>query len=90
MVSSFDYVVFDTPPVGTFVDAAVVSTLADATVMVARVGEVKREELRGAYEQLEKAGANVIGVCATFCDPMNSSYYYYYSDDGKRAKRRGK
>lgn len=88
MIASFDYVVFDTPPVGTFVDAAVIAAMADATVMCARVGEVKRDELRGAYEQLEKSGANVIGVCATFCESLNTSYYYYYSDDGKRTRRK--
>ena len=32
----FDYVIFDTPPVGMFVDAAVVSTIADASVLVVR------------------------------------------------------
>lgn len=90
MISSFDFIIFYTPPVGTFVDAAVISAVADATVMVARIGEVKRDELHAAYDQLEKAGANVIGVCATFCDPLNSSYYYYYSEDGKRAAKRSR
>ena len=88
MMASFDYVIFDTPPVGTFVDAAVIAAMADATVMCARVGEVKRDDLRGAYEQLQKSGVNVIGVCATFCESLDSSYYYYYySEDGKRTKR---
>lgn len=89
MMSSFDYIVFDTPPVGTFVDAAVIAAVADATVLCARVGEVKRDDLCGAYEQLQKAGANVIGVCATFCESLNTSYYYYYySEDGTRTKKK--
>lgn len=90
MMASFDFVIFDTPPVGTFVDAAVIAAMADATVLCARVGEVKRDDLIGAYEQLQKAGANVIGVCATFCDALDSSYYYYYyySEDGTRTKKK--
>lgn len=32
----FDYVIFDTPPVGMLVDAAVVSTIVDAAVLVVR------------------------------------------------------
>lgn len=84
---SYDYVIYDTPPVGTFVDAAIMSTLADATVMVVRPNLVKRTELQHAYEQLQKADANVIGLCATFVEGSGSEYYYaYYTESGKRVK----
>lgn len=83
----YDYVVFDTPPVGTFVDAAILSTLVDGTIIVVKPGSTKRDELLGAYEQLQKADARVIGACATFCEGIGSEYYYaYYTEDGKRAK----
>lgn len=84
---SYDYVVFDTPPVGTFVDAAILSTLVDGTILVVKPNSTKRDELVHAYEQLQKADANVIGVCATFCEGTGSEYYYaYYTEDGKRVK----
>lgn len=87
MEHSYDYVVFDTPPVGTFVDAAILSTLVDGTIIVVKPGSTKRDELLGAYEQLQKADAHVIGACATFCEGTGSEYYYaYYTEDGKRAK----
>lgn len=83
----YDYVIYDTPPVGTFVDAAIISTLVDATLLVVRPGLVKRTELQNAYEQLQKADANVIGVCATFVEGSGSEYYYaYYTESGKRVK----
>lgn len=83
----FDYVIYDTPPVGTFVDAAILSTLVDGTVLVVKPGMTKRAELQNAYEQLKKAEAHVIGTCATFCEGTGSEYYYaYYTNDGKRAK----
>lgn len=82
---SYDYVIFDMPPVGTFIDAAILSTLVDATVMVVRPNLVKRTELVEAYEQLQKANANVIGLCATFVEGTGSEYYYaYYTSDGER------
>lgn len=82
---SYDYVIYDMPPVGTFVDAAILSTLVDGTIMVVKPGEVKRTELVDAYEQLQKAGANVLGICATFCEGTGSEYYYaYYTKDGDR------
>lgn len=87
LMENYDYVVFDTPPVGTFVDAAILSTLADGTVMVVKPGSTKRTELVNAYEQLKKADANVLGLCATFCDSSGSEYYYaYYTNSGERVK----
>lgn len=76
--NNFDYVIFDTPPVGTFVDAAVLSTMVDGVIMTVKTGSTKRTELQEAYEQLKKADANILGVCANFCESVNSEYYYEY------------
>lgn len=73
----FDYVVFDTPPVGAFVDAAILSTLVDGVIMVVKQGSTKRREIEHAYDQLKKANANVLGICSTFCQEGDSDYYYY-------------
>lgn len=82
---SFDYVVFDTPPVAAFVDAAVLSSVVDATVLVVREGFVRRTEVQEAYAQLKNAGANVVGVAMNFCREERSDYYYaYYDRQGKR------
>lgn len=83
---SFDYVIFDTPPLSAFVDASVISTVVDGTLLVVRENFVKREELVAAYEQLQKANAHVIGAVMNFCDTEKSEYYYsYYTKEGKKA-----
>lgn len=88
MESDFDYVVIDTPPVGTFVDAAIIATLADATALVVRERFVKRAELQNAYDQLKKADANVIGVIMNMCEAESSEYFYaYYNKEGKRVRK---
>lgn len=88
---AFDYVVYDTPPVGTFVDAAILARQVDATVLVVREGYTKRADLQDAYEQLQKADANVVGVVMNFCRIEKSDYYYaYYNKDGKRVKKASK
>lgn len=88
MESDFDYVVIDTPPVGTFVDAAIIAALADATALVVRERFVKRAELQNAYDQLKKADANVIGVIMNMCEAASSEYYYaYYNKEGKRVRK---
>lgn len=88
MESDFDYVVIDTPPVGTFVDAAIIAALADATALVVRERFVKRAELQNAYDQLKKADANVIGIIMNMCEAESSEYYYaYYNKEGKRVRK---
>ncbi len=85
---NYDFVIYDTPPVGTFVDAAILSTLADGTALVVREEFTKRAEIQNAHAQLEKAGANVIGVIMNYCKLQSSDYYYaYYNKDGKRVKK---
>ncbi len=80
----YDYVIYDTPPVGTFVDAAILSTLADGTVLVVRENFTKRDAILEAHDQLRKAGANVIGVVMNYCETTANEYYYaYYRQNGE-------
>ncbi len=69
---TFDYVVFDTPPVGTFVDAAVLGTKADAVFMVVREGFTKKAEVVAAVDQLSKSGCNLAGVVMNYCERTHS------------------
>lgn len=74
---SWDYVIFDTPPLGAFVDGALVAAVADATLLVVRPNHTQRKVLASAYEQLCKAGANVVGTVANGVDNEPSSDCYY-------------
>ena len=87
--SKYDYVIFDTPPVGAFIDAAILSQNVDATVFVVRREFAKRSEVMAAFDQLKKAGANVIGTVLNYCETNQSGYYYsnYYADGGKKTDR---
>ena len=82
-LDSFDYVIFDTPPLSAFVDAAVLSTVADGTLLVVGQNVVRRDELASSHAQLEKAGANLIGAVMNLCKSEKSEYYTeYYSRGG--------
>ncbi|MDY2777094.1 MAG: CpsD/CapB family tyrosine-protein kinase [Collinsella sp.] len=83
----FRYVVFDTPPVGTFVDAAEVGQLSDGVVFVVRENFAKRNEVLAAFDQLRKAEVNIIGTVMNYCEAEINEYYYaYYTKEGKRAQ----
>ncbi|WP_080799559.1 CpsD/CapB family tyrosine-protein kinase [Arabiibacter massiliensis] len=85
---SFDYVIFDTPPVSLFVDAAVLSSLVDGTLLVVRQNQTKRSVVVKCAQQLRVADARVLGTVMTFCTDDESNYYYaYYTQDGKRVEK---
>ena len=78
----YQYVIFDTPPVGTFVDAAEVAAITDGTIYVIRQDFAKRNEILAAFDQLNKAEVNVIGTVMNCCETSSHDYYYsYYGGD---------
>ena len=88
LMDEYDYIVFDTPPIGTFVDAAIIAAIADATALVVRERFARRMDVVNAYDQLKKADANVIGVVMNMVETESSEYYYaYYNKDGKRVRK---
>ena len=85
METVYDYILLDTPPVGAFVDAAIIAELADATLLVVRERFVKREEVVAAYDQLMKADAHIAGVVMNMCEAETNEYYSRYSKYGASA-----
>ncbi|MEE6159540.1 CpsD/CapB family tyrosine-protein kinase [Olsenella sp. YH-ols2221] len=85
LTSMYDYVIFDMPPVNTFVDAAIVSSIVDATLLVVRQGYTHREDVVDAYTQLKQAGAHVIGTVLNCAEVENSGKYYDYYHEKKDA-----
>ena len=85
LTGMYTYVIFDTPPVNTFIDASVVSSIADATILVVRQDYTHRDDVRASYTQLQQAGANVIGVVLNYADAEVSSKYYDYYHETKGA-----
>ncbi|MDR2673125.1 MAG: CpsD/CapB family tyrosine-protein kinase [Coriobacteriales bacterium] len=85
----FDYVIFDTPPLFLFVDAAVLSNIADGTLFVVRQNQTKRTLATKCMQQLQVANAHVLGLVTTFCEGDDIQYYYaYYTQDGKRVDKK--
>jgi len=75
----YDTVVFDTPPLITVTDAAILATRLDGVVFVVKAGATRKEILRRSKQKLEELQANILGVILNWMDMRKSSYYYYYS-----------
>jgi non-specific protein-tyrosine kinase len=88
-----DVVIFDTPPVLTVTDAAVLAPKTDGTLFVVHVGKTRRDTLARAVELVKKTNAHTLGVVLNRIKPRYGSYYYYqyyntYSRDGKKRKKK--
>ncbi len=83
----FDHVIFDSPPIIAVTDAAILSRLVDATLMVVNHGVVTYDEATFAVEQLQKVKANIIGTIINGVPSNKGSYYYYYYYYGSTRKK---
>jgi polysaccharide biosynthesis transport protein len=85
MTSQFDMVLFDSPPLLAVTDAAVLSTMVDGTILIARMGATARKGLWRAVSQLRAVHATLLGsVLNDVTSDVGAyyggySYYYYYS-----------
>lgn len=60
--TDYDLVILDTPPVGLVTDAAILSTIADGTILICAVGRTIKDELKNAKTILNKVNAKIMGV----------------------------
>ncbi len=85
-----DVIVFDSPPLNAVTDASVLSKFIDGVILVVRAGTTKIVAAQQALEQLERVGANVIGVVLNHVDMKKArygTYYSYYSDYSESTSR---
>jgi capsular exopolysaccharide synthesis family protein len=80
----FDRVILDTPALLASADAAILGTLADGVLVVARAGHTDRGAAQRAVQRLSRFGANVVG--AVLNDPDSKALahdvFAYGDDDG--------
>lgn len=71
----FDYVIIDTPPLGSVIDAAVIAKKCDASMLVVASDRTSRTFVRNVIQQLKAANSNFLGVVLNKVDVKRSSYY---------------
>ena len=83
----YDHIVVDTPPTLSVTDAVVLSTRADAVVLVIRSSQTTKPALRRSREILCQVNARVAGVLLNAVNLDSADYYYYYEYQGKYGHR---
>lgn len=74
---TYDIIVFDAPPVLAATDAVLLSTQADAVIVVSRSGKTHEFELERALEALRNVGAPIIGMVLNGFDASHAYGYKY-------------
>ncbi len=81
----YDMVLFDSPPLLAVTDAAVLSTMVDGTILIARMSATQRKALWRAIAQLRAVRAPMLGGVLNDVSAQVGAYYggygyyYYYS-----------
>ncbi len=75
---TFDYVIIDTPPLGSVIDAAVTAKYCDGTVMVIESNAISYKFAQNVKEQLSKTGSRILGVVLNKVDMNTKGYYGHY------------
>lgn len=61
MREKYDYVIIDTPPLGSVIDAAIVATVSDGAVLVIAANQVSYKFAQNVMDQLRKTKVKIIG-----------------------------
>lgn len=78
MKTVYDYIIIDTPPLGSVIDAAVVADECDGAVLVVQAGEVSGRFARSIVNQLRKSNCVILGAVLNKADMKKSTYGRYY------------
>lgn len=94
----FDFVIIDTPPLGSVADALNIATHCDGSVLIVRSGATPRKLVKNSVQLLQRTQTPLLGVVLNRID-MNSSssgyynryysggYYYYYGGGKSKGKK---
>ncbi len=77
---SFKYIIIDSPPITSFTDGVLISSLVDGVLLVVHGGRTSRQVVKRTRQMLQEIGARIIGVVLNKIDLRSQEYYYYHQD----------
>jgi capsular exopolysaccharide synthesis family protein len=82
--ANYTHVVIDSPPVSSFTDGVLVSTMVDGVLLVVHGGRSSRHIVRRSKQLLNDVGAKIFGVVLNNVSLQSHDYYYYQSYYGQK------
>ncbi len=75
--TQFKHVVVDSPPVSSFTDGVLISSLVDGVLLVVHGGKSSRHVVKRSRQLLQDVGAKIFGVVLNNVNLQSHDYYYY-------------
>src|SRR4029453_1210054 len=82
--AKFNHVVVDSPPVSSFTDGVLISTMVDGVLLVVHGGRSSRHIVRRSRQLLQDVGAKIFGVVLNNVSLQSHDYYYYQRYYGQK------
>lgn len=76
--SVYTHIIIDSPPLSSFTDGVLLSSMVDNVLLVVQGGKGSRDVIRRARKLLQDVGANVTGVVLNNVALRAHDYYYYH------------
>jgi len=80
----YTHVIVDSPPISSFTDGVLISTMVDGVLLVVHGGKSSRHIVRRSKQLLSDVGAKVLGVVLNNVNLQSHDYYYYQSYYGQK------
>jgi polysaccharide biosynthesis transport protein len=75
--AKYSHVVIDSPPIASFTDGVLISTMVDGVLLVVHGGKSSRHVVRRSRQLLQDVGAKIFGVVLNNINLQTHDYYYY-------------
>jgi polysaccharide biosynthesis transport protein len=79
--ATFTHIIIDSPPVASFTDGVLLSSMADGVLLVVHGGKASRAVVRRSRQLLQDVGAKIFGVVLNNVNLRSQDYYYYQHYD---------
>jgi capsular exopolysaccharide synthesis family protein len=80
----FAHVVVDSPPVSSFTDGVLISTMVDGVLLVVHGGKSSRYIVRRSKQLVQDVGGKIFGVVLNNVNLQSHDYYYYQRYYGQK------
>lgn len=73
LYDKYDYIIFNTPPLSSYVDGYIVSTLSDGAILSIKENHTEKNSVVDVIAQLEHLNVNILGTVLTYSKETNNN-----------------
>ena len=82
---TYDYIIIDTPPLGSVIDSAVIAPLCDGMIMVLQSNKISYKLAQRVKNQLKRTDCRILGTILNKVNVKDKSYYSKYYGNYKNS-----